>query len=337
MMSDHRAMKIFRGAPISALLATISMASTRVILDTDCGVFGDDGTALVMLLRSPREVQLDGITTVSGNVWSRESIGYVRAILAAAARRVPVYLGAEMPLVHTPEMVALEGKIDFSGAFATPRPASALPAGVSAVEYLIDAIGRRPGVTLLAIGPLTNLAMALRLRPDLEEKIGRLVIMGGNVHVPGNASAAAEFNFWFDPEAAGIVLRSGIKEKVLFGLDICNRTRVTRSHFDQIVRRKTALTAMYREDFGNRYPGFLKNPDATSFLWDELAAAWLIDPSFVTRSEQAWLDVETAFGPRYGAVVPLDRKRAPRATAVRVMLDLDFEKVWPLMQSLLTR
>jgi purine nucleosidase len=312
------------------------MASTRVILDTDCGVFGDDGAALVMLLHSPREIQLDAITTVSGNVWSRESFGYVRAILAAARRRVPVYLGAEMPLVHAPEMVALEGKIAFTGAFATLRPASALQAGESAVEYLIDAIGRRPAATVLAIGPLTNLAMALRLRPDLEQKIARLVIMGGNVHVPGNASPAAEFNFWFDPEAAGIVLRSGIREKVLFGLDICNRARVTRSHFDQIVS-KTPLTGMYRDDFGNRYPGFLKNPSATGFLWDELAAAWLIDPGFVTRSEDSWLDVETTFGPRYGAVVPLDRKRAPHATPLRVMLDLDFEKAWRLMRSLLTR
>ena len=336
-MSDHGIMMIFGGVPIAVLLATTCMASTSVILDTDCGVFGDDGAALVMLLNSRREIKLEGITTVSGNVWSRESYGYVRAILSAAGRRVPVYLGAEMPLAHAPEMVALEGKIAFTGAFATRRTASPLPAGRSAVEYLIDAISRRPGITVLAIGPLTNLAMALRLRPDLEERIGRLVIMGGTVHVPGNASAAAEFNFWFDPEAAGIVLRSGIREKVLFGLDICNRAKVTRSHFDQIVRRKTPLTAMYRDDFGNRYPGFLKNPDATSFLWDELAAAWLIDPGFVTQSEESWLDVETAFGPRYGAVIPLDRRRAPGATPARVMLDLNFERVWLLMRSLLTR
>ena len=99
---------------------------------------------------------------------------------------------------------------------------------------------------------------------------------------------------------------------------------------------KTPVTARYREDFGLRYPGFLNKPAATGYLWDELAAAWLLDTGFVTKSETAYLDVETQFANRYGATIPLDRKLAPDATAVRVMLDLDFPRLFALYRSLLT-
>ena len=183
---------------------------------------------------------------------------------------------------------------------------------------------------------MTNVAMLLRLHPDLETKIKRIVFMGGNVHVPGNASAAAEFNFWFDPEAAQVVLRSRIQEKVMFPLDICNRAVLNKARFAEIIVAKTPLTERYKEDYGMRYPGFLKNPNATGFLWDELAAAWLLDTGFVTRSETSWLDIDTRFGKTYGATVPLDRKLAPDATPVRVMLDLDFARLWTLYKSKLT-
>jgi inosine-uridine nucleoside N-ribohydrolase len=330
-------MSFSRRLAVPALALSAGMASQRVFLDTDCGVFGDDGVALVMLLRNPRAVRLEAVTTVSGNVWGSQSAAHVRSILRAAGRRLPVYAGAELPLLHTPEMVAREGRIEFQGALGLPKPSVSAPPGETAAGFLVRAIHARPGATLLAIGPLTNLAMALRLRPSLQEKIGRLVMMGGNVHVGGNASAAAEFNFWFDPEAARIVLRSRIPEKVLFGLDICNRAAVTKARFDQVASARTPIAALYREDFGNRYPGYLKNPRAKAFLWDELAAAWLIDPTFVTQSEVEYLDVETAFGPRYGAVTPLDRNMAPGATPVRVMLDLDFEKAWRIVRDALVQ
>jgi len=178
--------------------------------------------------------------------------------------------------------------------------------------------------------------MFLRLHPDLERSVQRIVFMGGNVHVPGNASAAAEFNFWFDPEAAQVVLRSRIPEKIMFPLDICNHAVLTRARFDEIVAVQTAITERYKKDYGMRYPGFLKNPNATGFLWDELAAAWPLDTGFATQSETAWLDIDTRFGKTYGATVSLDRRMAPDATPVRVMLDLDFPRLWTLCKRLLT-
>ena len=87
---------------------------------------------------------------------------------------------------------------------------------------------------------------------------------------------------------------------------------------------------------GNRYPGFHKNPSASGFLWDELAAAWLLDTGWVTRFETSWLDIDTHFGKTYGATVPLDRKLAPEATPVRVMLDLDYPRLWAIYKRLLT-
>ena len=109
----------------------------------------------------------------------------------------------------------------------------------------------------------------------------------------------AEFNFWFDPEAAQAVLRSRIPEKVMFPLDICNRAVLNNARFAEIIAAKTPLTERYKEDYGMRYPGFLKNPNATGFLWDELAAAWLLDTGFVTKSETSWLDIDTRFGKTY--------------------------------------
>ena len=184
---------------------------------------------------------------------------------------------------------------------------------------------------------MTNLALALRMKPDIETKIRRVVFMGGNFRVAGNASKAAEFNFWFDPEAARIVLRSRIPVKVMFGLDICNLARIRKPEFDQIVAIKTPITDLYREDLGNRYPGFLKKPDAAAYMWDTLAAAYLIDPGFVTKSESRFLDVLTTWGQFYGSTVPLDRRVAPAATPVLVMLGLDFKRVFALYKDRLTR
>ena len=319
------------------LLPAAACAAGQIIFDTDCGFFGDDGAALVMVLRSPDKVQLAGVTVVSGNVWAAQSIGYLEEILRLLGRSgIKPHVGAQLPLIHTPAMARLEAPLEFSGAFGEPVR-MAPPRRAAALDALADAVQRNPGqITILALGPMTNVAMFLRLHPDLETRIQRVVFMGGNVHVPGNASGAAEFNFWFDPEAAQAVLRSRIPEKVMFALDICNHAVLTKARFGEIAAVKTAITERYRQDYGMRYPGFLRKPDATGFLWDELAAAWLLDTGFVTRSETAYLDVDTRFGKTYGATISLDRRMAPDATPVRVMLDLDFPRVWALYKRLLT-
>ena len=330
----------------------LAAAREVIVLDTDSGQFGDDGAALVMLLRSPLQSAVSGVTIVPGNVWPRQGAEYTSHILDLLNQsQMPLYTGAGMPLLHTPAMAHQAaqrwGKIDFTGAFAADpsdvRPAAGATltgrkAARGGVEFLISEIERHPGeVTILAIGPMTNIALALRLNPQIEAKIKRVVLMGGNLRVPGNASAAAEFNFWFDPEAASIVLRSRIPEKAMFALDICNLAPIRKVDFDQIVAVRTPITELFREDLGNGYPGFLKNPAAKSSMWDSLAAAYLIDPGVVTKSEMRYLDVETKWGRTYGSTVPLDRRMAPGATPVKVMLQLDLKRVWNLYKDLLTR
>jgi inosine-uridine nucleoside N-ribohydrolase len=334
------------------LAGTVLAAGHDIVLfDTDSCLFCDDGAALVMLLRTP-QITIPGITVVPGNVWPGQGAEYMFHILDLMKRpQLPVYTGAHAPMVHTAAMAHESerrwGKLEYMGAFADnpdevkPAPGARLtgkkPHHDGAVEFLIAEIERNPGeVTILAIGPMTNIALALRMKPEIETKIKRIVFMGGNVHVAGNASPAAEFNFWFDPEAARIVLRSRIPEKVMFGLDICNTAPIRKQHFDQLVAVKTPITDLIREDLGNRYPGFLHKPDAVSYLWDSLAAAYLIDPGYVTKWSTEYLDIDARWGKYYGATVPLDRKAAPGATPVKVALQLDFKRVWALFKQKLT-
>jgi inosine-uridine nucleoside N-ribohydrolase len=305
----------------------------RIVIDADPGEFSDDNVAFVMCLRSPAMVDVLGITIVSGNVWAAEGFDYTQQTLTLLKRTVPVYLGAQQPLRHTAGQSKQEGPLEFAGAFARARPG---PRPETAVEYLIGALDREP-LTILALGPLTNIARLLERRPDLAGRIRRLVIMGGNVRVPGNSSKAAEFNFWFDPEAARVVMRSAIREKILFGLDICNQAVIRKKHFDQLTAVKTPITAKYAAVAGKGYPAFLKDPAATGYFWDELAAGYLLDPAIARRQESLYLDVVTESGPRYGAVVPLDRKQAPTAAPVTVMFDLDFERAFELVRRLLSQ
>lgn len=330
---------------LAPVLAASVFAQERVILDTDCAVFNDDAAAMVMLLQRPEQVDLLALTLVPGNMWPLAGAEYMgRALDAVKRPGVPMYVGARMPLIHTVSMAQKEQEDwgeGYLGAFGQDPPegkkASKRVSHRSAIEFMTEVIEKTPGeVTILAIGPMTNLAVLLRLRPDLETKIRRLIFMGGAVHTNAMAAdhRAAEFNFWFDPEAAQIVLRSAIKEKIMVGLDLCEHAKLDKVHYEQIVAEKTPVTALYREDMGKR---FQKNPDAKVGIWDCLAAAYLLDSRWVTKRESAYLDVSTAFDKNYGAVTPLDRKMSPDATPVDVLLDLDFEKFFALYKELLTK
>jgi inosine-uridine nucleoside N-ribohydrolase len=344
------------GRVLSAILLTAAVASAQreiVIVDTDSGLFGDDGAALVMLVRSPEQVTVPGVTVVPGNVWAPQGAEYMLHILDLLKHpEMPVFTGAEVPLNNSAAMAREEerrwGKLSYTGAFAQD-PEAVIPAAGArltgrkprrdgAVQFLISEIERRPGeVTILAIGPMTNIALALRLKPAIESKIKQIVFMGGNIKAPGNASPWAEFNFWFDPEAARLVLRSRIPKKVMFALDVCNTAPLHKAEFDQIASAHTPIADLFREDLGNRYPGFLKHSDGIAYMWDSLAAAYLIDPSFVTRWETQHLDVQAAWDRFYGATIPLARGVAPDATPVTVATEINFQRVFAIYKDRLTR
>lgn len=264
----------------------------------------------------------------------------------AGATDIPLYLGAPAPLVNTPAQAArqetLWGPISFKGAFnAGPdvRPphggrfAGVRPKTTDAVSYIIDTIERSPDlITLVAVGPMTNIALVLRARPDLAAQIKSLVFMGGNARVPGNVTPAAEFNIWFDPEASAEVLGSRIPRIVMFGLDVTNHAPLHKTLFDRMVAVDTPLTRLMRHDMG---PRFDQTPRATQYVWDCVTAAWLIDPSVVTESEPLPILVDTTFGPMYGATT-VAQHGAPDTRLVEVMLDLDVEKFYGMYADLIT-
>ena len=316
-----------------------------VIFDTDSAVFNDDAAALAMLLRRPDRVDVLGVTVVAGNHPVPQGAEHMLHLLeVAGAADVPLHLGARAPLVNTAERAARHeaqwGPISFKGAFDAPaevRPphggrfAAVRPRPADAASFIIETIERRPGeVTLVAVGPMTNLAHAFRARPDLAPRVKRLIFMGGAARVPGNVTPAAEFNIWFDPDAADEVLRAGLPSPAMFGLDITNHAPVGKTLFDRIVAADTPLTRLMRHHMGPRYD---RDPAATYYVWDYITAAWLIDPSVVTVSETLPIAVETAFGPDCGAtrVAP----GHPRARPVEVMLDLDVDAFYDLYAKLL--
>ena len=344
---------------VMLLAATGSMAAPqKIIFDTDSAFFLDDGAALVMVLQRQDRVEILGVTVVSGNQWALQGAEYMQHLLELTGNQdVPLYIGAHRPLVNSAERAQEQanflGGVSYLGAFGRREVESrqdleppyggefarSRPRRQDAVSFLIETIESHPGeITILALGPLTNIAMALLLRPDIESQIRSLVFMGGSLRAGGNTTPYAEFNFWFDPEAARHVLRSHIPQKVMFGLDITNRAPFKKADFDQIVAKKTPITEILLADDKRRGRwGFEQNPEGIFYIWDCLAAGYLIDPAFVISEEITKVDVSTTFGPSYGATYEPAGEAARGLAPIRVMLDLDYPRFFALYKDLLTR
>jgi uridine nucleosidase len=176
----------------------------KIIIDTDPGI--DDTLAIFLALRSP-EVQVLGLTTIFGNGSTHLMTTNALRLLEIAERAdIPVVHGADDPLfgLYEDPPTFVHGDDGQGNLFLAP-PQSA-PLDVSAANFIVQQVMAHPGqVTLLAVGPLTNLALALRLQPGIAEAVKAVVVMGGNATVPGNATPAAEANIYKDPEAADIV------------------------------------------------------------------------------------------------------------------------------------
>jgi inosine-uridine nucleoside N-ribohydrolase len=279
-----------------------------IIFDTDFVMPPhDDSMALMLALQSP-ELEILGVTTVAGNEsLERATSDVLRMLEIANQADIPVHVGADMPLVHAKSDFAVRKYGKWYSDETPPMPpggyAKKQAEDESAVSFIVRTVMADPGeVTIVAIGPLTNIAQAIRAEPEFAASVKQLVIMGGAIALlpdgAGNITPNAEFNFWVDPEAAYVTLRSGIPIE-LSPLNVSRKSGLTLHWYEKMVAVDNPLTALLRETLGKR---FEQEPDRSWFMYDQIAVASLIDPSLVT-TEHLYVDVNIDHGISYGVSV----------------------------------
>lgn len=350
--------------PVS-LLAADAPARRKVIIDQDAfGPAGSDLQAILMLLQS-RDVEVLGITIPSGDGWRDEEVAHTLRLLEVAQRtEVPVYPGAVFPLVNTQAKTrrweSLYGTLFYKGCWteswpdegavrrtpyhADPYLVPPSPAGApkiqaqqeSAASFLVRTVHRYPGeVSIVAAGPLTNLALAARLDPQFASLARELVFMGGSFNpTPGDNPFAAEyvnatrreFNMRFDPEAASIVLHEPWKKITEVPIDPTTPTFFRKELLAEVARGQAPFDA-YLGKFGQSYP-----------MWDELAVAVWLEPAIVTRAKSLLVDVDTSFTAGYGQTLSWAPGEGPGLgeRPVNVVLAADVPRLERLVVGLLT-
>jgi inosine-uridine nucleoside N-ribohydrolase len=262
---------------------------TRVIIDTDPGV--DDALALLLAMSSP-ELTIEGLTPVAGNVPLDLTLpNALRMVEIAGRTDIPVAAGARGPLVRRLVTAQYAHGENGLGGAVFPEP-KLKPIADGAAIFIRQIVRKYPGeVTLIAIGPLTNIATTLNSDPELAGMIRRLVMMGGSLS-GGNITPAAEFNVYVDPEAARIVFQSGIPISMV-GLDVTRKTSLTEEHVRILEGAHNPISqgaAKIARNAVNRHreQGFLVGPN----MHDSLAVAAFLDPSLLTWRD-FYVDVET--------------------------------------------
>lgn len=290
----------------------MTAAPLRVILDTDpsAGIPGadvDDVLAIAFALGSP-ELRLEGLTVTHGNVELEDAVASALLALQALGRPdVPVYVGATQALVRErAEITAfLRARRDDPLAHElwrdVPRPAPRLaPRRGRAAEFIVETVMAAPGeVTLVPIGPLTNVATALLLEPRMAGAVRRIVFMGGNLRCPHPSASPIEFNVANDPEALHVLLRSGAP-LTMIGLDVTTRTHLTLEQLDQVTAADTPAARLVRT-ITEPWIRFVQARRDIPGCWlhDPLAVAVAIDPSLV-ETERMEVGVELRGDATYG-------------------------------------
>ncbi|HJE59027.1 MAG TPA: nucleoside hydrolase [Nocardiopsis listeri] len=289
--------------------------TTRVFVDCDPGI--DDAVALAYLAARP-EVEILGVGAVFGNNTVTVTARNALRLLALYGRPdVPVAVGAGRPLVQEPRLAEHVHGDNGLGDVELPEPERE-PVAESAAELLVRLARENPGeLDVLAVGPLTNLAIAIGLEPRLPELVRRLVVMGGAVEVPGNVGSHAEANIVNDPEAAEVVFAAGF-DLDLVALDITMKTVATSDWLDRLKEvpgERAERTSAFLDFYADFYKGIFGVRQCA--MHDPLAAAVLADPHLVTEAFEAPIRVELTGSLTRGMTVA-DRRPRPGRDERRV-------------------
>lgn len=338
-----------------------------VLIDQDgSGPGGSDQMAMLALLESP-QVKVLGITMVTGDAWrDEETLHTLRMLELTGHTDVPVARGAVFPLVRTQKESYLAESLDggqvYMGAWrqapavtaadATqgtanrPKPhgpyeippmpegqPTIKPVDEDAAHFLIRQVRAHPHeVTIYAAGPFTNIALAIALDPDFASLTKGIVLMGSSLNPQTDDPEFAsnprhEFNFWFDPEAAHIVLRAAWPRIDVTTADVSIKAPFSRQMLDAFAK-SSAPAARYIAAWSH----------TRSYMWDELAACAWIDPGLITKEKQLYMDVDLSHGPHYGDTLTWDEKIKPE-TGVRLVhaqIDLDLPRFQKTFVDLMT-
>jgi len=310
------------------------MMARKVLIDTDPGV--DDAMAILFALRSP-ELEVIALTTVFGNapvVLTTQNA--LRLLELEGHSRIPVARGADVPLVRPRGALGMHVHgSDGMGGLNLPPPAGA-PLDIPAAQFIVDTVMANPGeITLLPLGPLTNIGLALLLEPAIAQNVREVILMGGSAYDRGNASPAAEANIFNDPEAAALVFNADWS-LTMVGLDATHRCVMTQAYLDYLYQARNPATEFIQKilPFYQRFHDSIYAMDGAIHTHDPSAVAYAIDPSlFATRQMPVYVETE---GRCAGDTVPDPQGEWKKAPLTNVCLDVDAERLLALYQARLT-
>jgi len=262
-----------------------------LLIDTDTA--SDDAVALIMALRSPA-IRVLAITTVAGNVAVQQSTRNALFTAELCGADVPVFMGAEKPLHREHQSAHWFHGRDGLGDHGYPAPRRSAEK-LHASDAIIATIEANPGLVLVTLGPLTNIARALQRNPSIAAKVGRCVVMGGAPCCEGNVTPAAEYNIWCDPEAARIVLRSGLPVE-LVGWHLCRGAAALNVNDIERVLSFDTMLARFAIECNSRAQEayFEQTGEHGISLPDPVAMSIALDPTIVTQQSENYVDVETS-------------------------------------------
>jgi purine nucleosidase len=297
------------------------LSSLRVIIDTDTA--GDDTIALMLAMKSSK-VKLEAVTINCGNVnFDQEVENALYTIeVAGKSEAVPVYPGARHPLLRDWRTVEDVHGRDGMGNSFFPK-AKRMASNKFAADAIVELVNENPGeMTVVEIAPMTNMALALRKDASVAKKVKHFYFMGGTNHYPGNITAAAEFNMWVDPDAAKIVLHSGMP-MTMVGWEICMRHGLIGSEEHEMISKIGTKEARFFEKVNRvvRESTRVRTGIDASSCPDSITMAMVIDPSIATKVFSRFVDVDNESDLSRGATVVDELNVSGREPNVNVVYE----------------